>query len=70
MHMKLEFENGEAKLTITPSDEWERKMLCAVAKGGDALEAEAYYKSEGHLSYGECKCVALKIRAPAQKSDE
>jgi hypothetical protein len=63
MDTKLEFKNGLCLLVITPSDEWEQKLLSAVAKGGDSLEADVIYSSEGHFTYGNCKAVKITLFA-------
>ena len=63
MKAKLEFNNGECQLIITPCDEWEQKMLGAVAKGGDKLDALVTYKPDGHFSYGKCSAVNVRLVA-------
>jgi len=68
MNMKLEFQNGAARLVITPCDEWEQKMLGAVAKGGEKLDAFVAYKSNGHFSYGKFDSVSVTLSAYVQES--
>ena len=67
MDARLEFKNGDSFLTITPSDEWERLLLGAVAKGGDKLTAEVHYTPSGHFSYGKCEAVKVVLEAPRDK---
>lgn len=51
MDVKAEFKNGMCRLTITPSDEWEKKLLGAVAKGGVEMSARVIYMPDGHFSH-------------------
>ena len=63
MKVSAEFKNGMCKLLIKPDDEWEQKLLGAVAKGGDSLSALIKYEPEGHFSYGKAKAVAIQLEA-------
>lgn len=61
MKLKVEFQNEMAKLTMTPEDEWEQKMLGAVSKGNPSLNVKIEYDSEGHYTYGKCKAVRVLL---------
>jgi len=63
MDLRAEFKNGGCKLYLTPSDDWEEKLLGAVAKGGNKLEAIVTYKPEGHFTHGQCKAVHILLQA-------
>lgn len=63
MKLSLEFKNQKAKVIIFPEDEWEEKLLGAVAKGGESLEAIVKYEPQGHYSYGKCKVVSIELNA-------
>lgn len=63
MKVSAEFQNGICRLTLTPADEWEQKLLGAVAKGSNALSAVVTYKPEGHYSYGKCEVVQVQLEA-------
>lgn len=63
MKVSAEFQNGMCQLTLTPADEWEQKLLGAVAKGNQTLSARVTYKSEGHMSYGKCAVVQIQLEA-------
>lgn len=64
MKVKAEFEDGECAVTLTPENEWEQKLLGAIAKGGTKLEGYATYKPDGHYSYGKAACVQVRLEAP------
>jgi hypothetical protein len=63
MKVSAEFQNGMCELCIVPEDEWERKLLGAVAKGGDKLWASVTYESKGHYTYGECSAARVLLSA-------
>lgn len=63
MKVAAEFQNGICRLVLTPADEWEQKLLGAVAKGSDTLSALVTYKPEGHFSYGKCHAVHIQLEA-------
>lgn len=44
MKVAAEFQNEVCRLVLTPADEWEQKLLGAVAKGSDTLSAVVTYK--------------------------
>ena len=67
MKVSAEFKNGMCRLLLTPDDEWEQKLLGAVAKGGDSLNAVVTYKPEGHFSYGKCSAVQVQLEAGGEK---
>ena len=61
MKASAEFLNGMCRLLLTPEDEWEKKLLGAVAKGEDKLDALVTYKPDGHFSYGKCDAVQVLL---------
>lgn len=63
MDIRAEFKNGACRLHLVPSDEWEKKLLGAVAKGGSTLSAVITYKPEGHFSYQKCEAVSILLEA-------
>lgn len=63
MKVSAEFKDGVCKILLTPDDEWEQKLLGAVAKGGEKLDAIVKYKAEGHFSYGKCAAVGIELGA-------
>jgi hypothetical protein len=63
MKIKAEFAHGMCRLVITPEDKWEQKLMGAVAKGGDALEARVEYETAGHFGHGECTAVRVLLDA-------
>ena len=63
MKTELIFKNQFCKLVITPEDDWEKKLLGAVAKEGNALDAEVTYSAKKHFSYGECESVEILLCA-------
>ena len=63
MKLSAEFQNGTCRLLITTEDEWEQKLLGAVAKGGDKLDALVEYKSEGHFTNYKCAAVHVLLDA-------
>ena len=63
MDVKAEFKNGACRLHMAPSDEWEKKLLGAVAKGGETLSSVITYKSDGHFGYGKCEAVSVLLEA-------
>ena len=63
MKVSAEFKDGVCKLSLTPDDPWEKKLLGAVAKGGTELGALVKYTPNGHFSYGECECVEVQLKA-------
>lgn len=67
MNITAEFKNGACVLRLVPVDQWERYLLGAVAKGGEALEAVVTYRADGHPSYGRCEAVQVLLQpAPVQ----
>lgn len=66
MDVKAEFKNGGCMLILTPSDEWEKKLLGAVAKGGETLSATITYRPAGHFSHGICEAVQVTLAAGRQ----
>jgi len=62
MKLSANFKNGLCKLDLIPEDEWEEKLLGAVAKGGNTLEAHVTYKSEAY-TYGKCSAVYVQLQA-------
>ena len=52
MDVKAEFKNGGCKLYLMPEDDWEKKLLAAVAKGGESLSAVVTYKQKSSYDYG------------------
>ena len=64
MRTTVTFENGKASVRIVPEDEWERKLLGAIAKGGDRLDANVLYTAEGHFSHEKCKLISIELSAP------
>ena len=63
MDVRAEFKNGMCRLHLTPDDEWEQKLLGAIAKGGVQLNATVSYKQEGHFSYGNASAVCVTLEA-------
>lgn len=63
MKISAEFKNGACKLVVTTEDEWEQKLLGAVAKGGDLLSASVSYSAEGHFTHGRGKAVSIVLTA-------
>lgn len=66
MKTKLVFENGQCSFHLIPENEWEQKLLGAVANGGDSLSASVKYKTEGHFTYGKCSAVEVVLIATEQ----
>lgn len=66
MKVSAEFLNGICRLTLTPDDEWEQKLLGAVAKGNDTLSALVTYKPEGHYTHGKCQAVQVQLEAASR----
>ena len=54
MKIKAEFQNGMCKLLLTPEDEWEKKLIGSIAKGGKTLNGIVKYTPEVHFTYGKC----------------
>ena len=48
---------------LEPSDEWEKLLLGAVAKGGEKINGLVTYCSDGHFSYGKCSVVRIQLEA-------
>lgn len=69
MKVSAEFQNGMCKVLLTPDDEWEQKLLGAVAKGGDKLHALVNYKPEGHFTYGKCQVVTIQLEAGGSEGE-
>ena len=67
MKISAEFQNGICRLALTPVDEWEQKLLGAVAKGADSLSAIVTYKPEGHFTYGKCQAVQILLEAKSER---
>jgi hypothetical protein len=63
MDIRAEFKNGMCRVYLVPSDEWEQKLLGAVAKEGETLSALVTYTPEGHHTYGKCKVVQIQLEA-------
>ena len=63
MKLSAEFKNGMCKLFLKTEDEWEQKLLGAVAKGSDKLNADVAYKYEGHFSLCKGKVVEIILAA-------
>ena len=63
MKVSAEFKNGMCKLHMTPEDEWEEKLIGAVAKGSETLSALVRYEPQGHFTYGKAKAVAIQLEA-------
>ncbi len=66
MKVSAEFKNGMCRVFLEPEDEWEKKLLGAVAKGGEKLDAIVEYKPDGHFSYGKCELVRIQLEAGDQ----
>jgi len=56
--------DGKATVRLIPEDEWERKLLGAVAKGGELLEANVAYTAEGHFTHEKRKLISIELSAP------
>ena len=68
MKVKAEFEGEACVATLTPENEWEQRLLGAVARGGTSLDGTAIYKPDGHYTYGKAACVQVRLVAtPAAK---
>lgn len=63
MKLTAEFKNEICILSLTADDEWEEKLLGAIAKGGDELVAIVEYRSKGHFSYGKGKAIKVVLSA-------
>jgi hypothetical protein len=63
MDVSAEFKNGACKLWLTPEDDWEKKLLAAVAKGGESLSAVVTYVPDGHYTYGKAQAVQVVLEA-------
>lgn len=63
MKVSAQFQNGMCKLFIRPEDDWEKRLLGAVAKGGVRLDAIVTYTPEGHFSYERCEVVEVQLEA-------
>lgn len=61
--VRAEFKNGACRLYLTPTDEWEKKLLGAVAKGGVELNAIVTYKPDGHFSHGNAAAIQVLLEA-------
>ena len=64
MRTTVVFENGKASVRLIPEDEWERKLLGAVAKGGKLLDANVAYTEENYFAHEECKLINIELSAP------
>jgi hypothetical protein len=69
MNISAEFKHGMCQVTISPSDDWERKLLGAIAKGGNTLSAQVEYKFDGHFSHGDCEVVHILLCAAKGPED-
>lgn len=69
MNLQIAFANGKCVVQIAPTDEWEKKLLGAVAKGGTTLDASVHYTSNGHFSYGKCDLLRIELTEPKPKSE-
>lgn len=63
MHTRIVIEDGKATLELRPEDEWEQKLIGAIAKGGESLSAAIKYEPDGHYTYGKCKAVRIELAA-------
>lgn len=63
MRTTVIFGNGRATIRLAPEDEWERKLLGAIAKGGERLEASVAYTTEGHFTHEKCKLISIELSA-------
>lgn len=61
MEIIAKFINEECEVSLIPDTEWEQKLLGAIAKGGNKLQARVDYKSEGHVSYGKCAVTNITL---------
>lgn len=68
MKVSAEFVDGVCVLNLTPSDEWEQKLLGAVAKGENKLQATVTYHSEGHYSYEKCESVRVVLQSHEEQT--
>jgi hypothetical protein len=64
MKVSAEFSDGACTLLIRPSDEWEERLLGAIAKGGVTLDGQVNYEPVGHYTNGRAKVVAVKLTGP------
>lgn len=68
METVVEFKDGVCSLSLTPSDDWERVLLGAIAKGGLKLDAQVIYKPQGHPTYGKAEVVKIRLTATQEQT--
>lgn len=69
MKTTVVFENNEARVVLSPDNEWEQKLLGAVVAGATKVEGEVTYVYEGHPSYGKAKLVTVALRSAKECPD-
>ena len=51
------------RLQTQAEDEWEKKLIGSIAKGGKTLDGLVKYTPDGHYTYGKCEEVQIQLEA-------